>query len=171
MRRRRNRGRTTRLSLGEFLQKAQELSGDEEFVAMLKEILPSFANRYAAGTKQIASRMGIRRSGALIDSIYGRAITFKDGDAKVGIAFLRYGIYQNLGVGRGILSTERQTGIGLTRARRERGISTSREARPFIQEAEAKYGNELQSLLETSGADFMEKLMASHLGETIRVEI
>jgi len=165
-----SRGKRIILNLDQLKVLGQNQGLDDAFLDYFETNLKAFANDFSRATKNAAKRLGVRNTGELISSIHGRAVTFQDGDAKVGIKFLEYGIYQNLGVGRGLTSIERSTGQALTSSRAAAGLS-GRTAKPFLDQTEGIYHAKLQDFIGTKAVTFLETILANSLKQQIVIEL
>lgn len=159
----RNRNRinvNSTYSLDVFLSKLKEQGASEAFVLAIGEKLKGFADGFAEHLVGLIDAKSIGVTNDLRESLYGRSVMFKDGNAKAGVKLNLYGIYVDKGVGRGLMVTERQTGRGLTSSR---SGQTQRQPKPFLTEGTRDYGAKLEELLASDGAEIVAALMAGEL--------
>lgn len=147
-------------SLEDFIKKLEASGASSVFVEQLGERLKGFADEYAEHLKEQIDKQNIGVTGDLKEYLYGRSVMFQDGTAKAGARFNVYGLFVDKGVGKGLMVTERQIGRGLTSSRS--GVA-KREPKPWLTDGTKKYEVVLGELLQSDGADILEKVIAAEL--------
>lgn len=164
----RNRNRinvNSTYSLDVFLERLKERGASEAFVLAMGERLKGFADGFAEHLVGLINEKKIGVTDDLRDTLYGRSVMFKDGNAKAGVKLNFYGIFVDKGVGRGLMVTERQIGRGLTNSRTGQA---QREPKPFLTEGTRDYGQKLEDLLAGDGAEIVAALIADELQKGVK---